>query len=116
VTRDEKMDFLRGCHAFSVPAVFPEAKGFYILEALAAGVPVVQPRSGAFPELVNATGGGLLYDPDGPQPLADALARLMDDPLLRKRLADQGRAAVRASFTDREMAEQTWMLYRKLIQ
>ncbi|MFQ5422538.1 MAG: glycosyltransferase family 4 protein [Phycisphaerae bacterium] len=116
VTRNQKMDFLRGCHALSVPAVFPEAKGFYILEALAAGVPVVQPRSGAFPELINATGGGLLYDPDGPQPLADALSRLMDDPPLRKRLADQGRAAVRASFTNREMAERTWTLYRQLLQ
>jgi glycosyltransferase involved in cell wall biosynthesis len=64
-----------------------------------------------FPELVEATGGGLLYDPTGPEALATTIARLMDDAALRRRLADQGRQAVRKSFTDVVMADQTWALF-----
>jgi len=111
VSRTEKIDFLRSLHVFSVPTVYHEAKGVYIIESLAAGVPVVQPRHGSFPELVEATGGGLLYDPTGPEALATTIARLMDDDALRRRLADQGRQAVRKSFTDVVMADQTWALF-----
>jgi glycosyltransferase involved in cell wall biosynthesis len=115
VSRKEKVDFLRSLHAFSVPTVYHEAKGVYIIEALAGGVPVVQPRHGSFPELIEATGGGLLYDPDGPEALATAIARLMDDDVLRRRLADQGRQAVRKSFTDVAMAEQTWAIFERYV-
>lgn len=111
VSRTEKIAFLRSLHVFSVPTVYHEAKGVYIIEALAAGVPVVQPRHGSFPELIEATGGGLLYDPTGPEALAAAIARLMDDAALRRRLADQGRLGVRKSFTDVVMADQTWALF-----
>lgn len=115
MSRKEKVDSLRSLNAFSVPTVYHEAKGVYIIEALAAGVPVVQPRRGSFPELIEATGGGLLYDPDGPEALAAAIARLMDDDALRRRLADQGRQAVRTSFTDVAMAEQTWALFERYV-
>ncbi len=111
VNRIEKIAFLRSLHVFSVPTVYHEAKGVYIIESLAAGVPVVQPRHGSFPELVEATGGGLLYDPTGPEALSTAIARLMDDDALHRRLADQGRQAVQTSFTDVGMANQTWALF-----
>jgi glycosyltransferase involved in cell wall biosynthesis len=61
--RAAKIAFLRSLSVFSVPARTPEAFGLYVIESLAAGVPVVQPRLGAFPELVETTGGGVLYDP-----------------------------------------------------
>ncbi|MBU0716983.1 MAG: glycosyltransferase family 4 protein, partial [Planctomycetes bacterium] len=113
VTRAEKLSFLRSLHVLSVPTVHPEPKGFYILEAMASGVPVVQPRHGSFPELVDATGGGQLYDPPNPQALADAIAGLMENETLRKRLAADGRAAVRGNFSDDVMAEKTWSLYEQ---
>ncbi len=113
VNRAEKIDFLRSLHVLSVPTVYHEAKGVYIIEALAAGVPVVQPCHGSFPELIEATGGGLLYDPTGPEALPAAIARLMDDAALRRRLADDGRQAVRKSFTDVAMAEQTWAVFEQ---
>jgi len=113
VSRTEKISFLRSLHVFSVPTVYHEAKGVYLIEALAAGVPVVQPRHGSFPELIEATGGGLLYDPTGPEALAESIARLMDDSALRRRLADQGRQAVWKAFTDNAMADQTWTLFEK---
>ncbi|MCZ6682708.1 MAG: glycosyltransferase family 4 protein [Planctomycetota bacterium] len=113
IDRGAKIEFLGQCHLLSVPATFPESKGLYILEAMAAGVPVVQPRIGSFPELIEATQGGLLYDPEGPHSLADAITKLMDDVSLRKRLAQQGRSAVRESFTDEQMADDTWRIYER---
>ena len=60
-----------------MPARCPEAFGLYVIEALAAGVPVVQPRSGAFPELIEATGGGVLCEPEDPESLAQTLEALL---------------------------------------
>lgn len=108
-----KTAFFRGLDVLSVPAVYPEAKGLYVLEAMAAGVPVVQPRAGSFPELVDATGGGLLYDPAEKGALVRALARLIDEPALRCRLAKSGQAAVAQQFTARQMAERTWQVYER---
>ncbi len=110
VDRAGKFELLRSLHVLSVPTLYPESKGLYVLEAMATGTPVVQPRHGSFPELVEATGGGLLYDPLDPQGLPGALARLMDDRDLLARLGATGRAAVHESFTDRIMAERTWTL------
>ncbi len=116
VSRQQKIDFFQSLDVFSVPAVYREAKGLYVLEAMASGVPVVEPRHGSFPELVESTGGGLLYDPDlGPRGLADALARLMDQPEERRMLGMTGRDAVRKLHTDKVMAEETWKLYERYI-
>lgn len=111
VTREQKIEFLHNCDVLSVPTVYHEAKGLFVLEAVAAGVPVVQPNHGSFPELIRETGGGLLYEPDRPGALASTLARFMDEPALAEQLGEQGRAAVFEKFTDRLMAERTWTLY-----
>ena len=76
-TRLGKSDFLESIHVLSVPTTFREPKGLYVLEALSHGVPVVQPAHGAFPELIEETGGGLLVPPDSPGDLAAALEQLM---------------------------------------
>ena len=115
VNRAEKFDFLRSLHVFSVPTAHPEPKGFYLLEALASGVPTVQPRHGSFPELIEATGGGLLYDPTGAEALAEALAVLMDDEALRCQLAQAGRDAVLRDFTDEVLATRIWELYEQYV-
>lgn len=112
--RAGKIAFFQSLHVLSVPTVYPEAKGFYILEALAAGVPVVQPRHGSFPELVAATGGGLLYDPQDSAALARELGRLADDPELRRQLGEVGGAHVHREFTAERMAGRTWDLYARL--
>ncbi len=113
VSRPEKLSFLRSLHVLSVPTIHPEPKGLYVLEAMAGGVPVVQPRHGSFPELVEATGGGRLYDSPDPQALAEAIKELMDNETLRRRLAESGRAAVRDKFSDDIMAAKTWELYER---
>ena len=81
----DKVRFLQSIDVLSVPTVYREPKGLYVLEAWANGVPVVQPRHGAFPELIEATGGGLLVAPDDTAALADGLRRMLEDHDLRDR-------------------------------
>lgn len=107
VDRAGKMRFLRGLDVFSVPTVYRESKGLPVLEAMASGVPVVQPDHGSFPEIVAATGGGILVRPEDPEALAAGLRRLMEDDEHRRRLGRRGRDVVHASYSDARMAEET---------
>src|SRR4029450_7999094 len=79
VDRDGKLAFLRELDVLSVPATYDEPKGMFLLEAMAAGVPVVQPRRGAFTEMVEKTGGALLVRPDDSGALANGLYELWQD-------------------------------------
>ena len=93
-THDDKVALIQSFDVLSVPTVYHEPKGLYVLEALANGVPVVQPRHGAFPELIEATGGGLLVEPDDPRDLANSLEELLTDSKRRMELATTGRKNV----------------------
>jgi hypothetical protein len=95
--RQARIDFLRSIDVLSVPTIRGEAMGLYILEAWACGVPVVQPRHGAFPELLSA-GGGLLFEPNSARSLADALAALLTDADERARHARVGRQAAQSTY------------------
>lgn len=99
-------DFFTGLTVLSTPVHGGEAFGMQLIEALARGIPIVQPRAGAYTEIVTATGGGLLYDPEDPNGLVDALRAVLADPGLAQRLGGQGREAVIAQFnTDRVARE-----------
>ncbi len=113
--RAEKIAFLSGLTVLSVPATYGEAFGLYVLEALAAGVPVVQPRHGAFPEILAATGGGILCEPNDPRALANALETLLLDPTQARALGEQGQIAVREKFTAEVMARETLRIFEGLI-
>jgi glycosyltransferase involved in cell wall biosynthesis len=104
LSREEKIAFLQGLSVFSVPATYGEAFGLYVIEALAAGVPVVQPRHGAFPELLAATGGGLLCEPDDPRSLAAGIEELLADPQAARALAMRGREVVLERYSVAQMA------------
>lgn len=116
LSRPEKIAFLKSLTVFSVPATYGEAFGLYVIEALAAGVPVVQPRTASFPELVETTGGGVLCEPESPEALSMALEELLLNPENRNRLAQAGRAAVTARFSSRAMAKQMERVYRELME
>ena len=106
VERADKLAFLRTLSVLSVPATYGESFGLYLLEAMATGVPVVQPRHGAFPELLEATGGGVLCAPDDPISLADELETLLLDDSRSQQLATNGRRAVMERFTAERMASE----------
>jgi len=97
--RDAKLQFLQSVDVLSVPAPYEEPKGVFVLEAMGVGVPVVQPRRGAFTEMVEKTGGGLLVPPGDPPALAAALQQIFDDPALADRLAAQGFDNVRQHYS-----------------
>ncbi len=103
LTREQKVNFLQSLTVFSVPALYGEGFGLYLIEALAAGVPVVQPRHAAFPEIVAATGGGLIAEANAAA-LATAIEGLLLDPARAKALGEAGRRAVRERFTMEQMA------------
>jgi glycosyltransferase involved in cell wall biosynthesis len=112
--RTQKIDFLKNIDVLSVPATYQEPKGIFLLEAMANGVPVVQPRRGAFPEIVEVTGGGIIVDPDDPEALADGLLALWKDPARAASLGAAGAAGVRAHYSVGRMAETAESVYRDL--
>jgi glycosyltransferase involved in cell wall biosynthesis len=107
IDRPRKIAFLQGLDVLSVPSPYAEPKGLYVLEALATGVPVVEPRHGAFPELLERTGGGLLFEPGSVAALADRLLELYRDPVRRKDLGRKGSEGARTHYSAARMAERT---------
>ena len=115
LTREEKFEFLAGLDVLSIPATYRASKGLYVLEALATGVPVVLPGIGAFPELVDATGGGLICDPDNSAALAASLEQLMLEPERAVSLGEAGRSAVQGQFHVKRMADEALALYEGVV-
>src|SRR5688572_30831383 len=114
--REQKIDFLRELDVMSVPATYDEPKGVSLLEAMACGVPLVQPRRGAFTEIIEKTSGGLLVEPDDPQSLADALLQIFQD---RPRAEEMGRAGalgVRQHYSAAHMADRALEAYESVIR
>ena len=105
VSREEKAAFLQSLTLLSVPASYGEAFGLYLVEAWAAGVPVVQPQCAAFPELVGATGGGILCEPGNAEALADGWEALLAEPAKAAEMGARGRAAVEREYSMPRMAE-----------
>ena len=114
VDRAGKIAFLHQLDVLSVPAVYHEPKGLFLMEAMAAGIPVVQPRVGAFPEIVQNTGGGLIVDGDDPEALADGILALQRDPDLAESLGKAGAAGVRQHYTLSTMADAVEAVYAEL--
>ncbi len=112
--RAGKIAFLHELDVLSVPAVYKEPKGLFLMEAMAAGVPVVQPRIGAFPEIVEKTGGGLIVDAGDADALAGAILKLKEDPALAESLGKAAAAGVREHYTVERMADQVEAVYREL--
>ncbi len=114
LSRHDKIKFLHSLSVMSVPAVHKEAFGIYILEALAAGVPVVQPDQGSFPEILKKTGGGILYDSANIEKLVDGLEELLLNKEKAIKLGQEGRIAVLKEFGHRRMAEEFELILKKI--
>ncbi|HEX5709148.1 MAG TPA: glycosyltransferase family 4 protein, partial [Pyrinomonadaceae bacterium] len=112
--RARKIEFLRSLDVLSVPATYDEPKGIFLLEAMACGVPVVQPRRGAFTEIVERTGGGLLVESDDAGALAEGILSLYEDPSRAGALGRAGARGVRAHYAVAGMAERALEVYEEL--
>ena len=104
LSREEKINFLAQLTLFCVPARLPEAFGLYVIESMAAGVPVVLPDHGSFSELINETKGGVLYAKDEPIGLVNALNDLLSNTEQAKQFAEQGKAAVHEKYSNEVLA------------
>ena len=102
--RLRKIEFLRGLNVLSVPSDYDEPKGIFLLEAMAAGVPVAQPRRGAFPEILEKTGGGVLVEPGDARSLADGIYGLWKSPEFAAGLGSMGARGVREHYSVTRMA------------
>jgi glycosyltransferase involved in cell wall biosynthesis len=109
-SREQRLAFLKSLSVMCVPAEQGEAFGTYIIEALAAGVPVVQPDAGAFPELIEETGGGVIYDD-----LVNTLRELLTRPEEIRRLGQSGRKSVAEKFSVETMAQNMISVYKGLL-
>ncbi len=112
--RAEKIAFLQQLSVLSVPSPVPTQKGQFLLEAMASGVPVVQPRIGAFAEVVETTGGGILVDDGDLDGLAAGIASLWENPEQRRRLGATGFDAVRAHYGIPQMLGEVMAVYQRL--
>jgi glycosyltransferase involved in cell wall biosynthesis len=105
ISREEKIVFLKSLSLFSVPAIYPEAFGLYLAEALAAGVPLVQPAAASFVEVLGQSQAGVLVAPNDAVALAEGWRDLLADPTRRKVLGECGRRAAEESYSMAAMRE-----------
>ncbi len=112
--RAGKQQLLQSFDVMSMPATYDEPKGLTLLEAMAAGVPVVQPSRGSFTEIVENTGGGLLVPPDDPDALAQGLLRVLTDASLAGELSQRGAIGVRARYSADAMTDAAEAAYASL--
>ena len=114
LTPQEKVNFLRSVDILCVPTRHPEPKGMFVLEAFASGVPVVQPRHGAFEELLELSGGGLLCAPNDLDDLVQQLRALIADPEQRRECGARARRAASELFSAARMGEETSAVYERV--
>jgi len=107
-------DFFSSVTVVSVPVLKGEAFGLYQIEALASGVPLVQPALGAFPEIVNVAGGGVIYEPNTPAALAEKLSEVLLNPSELERMSLAGRKSVEKHFDCSVQSRKMVEIYKSL--
>jgi len=115
VDRAEKLRLLEAIDLFVIPATHPEAKGLPAIEAMAAGVPVIAPDEGCFPELLDEEQAGLLHLPRSPADLAATVAELADDPLAAAALGRHAHRLARSRHASESMAAAHFELYERVL-
>lgn len=108
---EHRKNFLNRVQLISVPVLNGEAFGIYLTEAMASGIPVVQPALGAFPEIINTAGGGVIYEPNTPEALAKAWTDLLDNPKKIEQLSNEARASVETYFDINKQAAKLVDIY-----
>ncbi len=113
---EKKSEFFRDVDVISVPVNKRDGYGLYILEANAAGIPVVQPATGAFPEILETTGGGIIYTPDTVEALADSVTEILSDRNKLREYSEEGYRRVREKLSLEKMSAGLSEVYNKTIK
>jgi len=108
--------FFERVSVLSVPVRNGEAFGIYLTEAMASGIPVVQPALGAFPEIIEVTGGGLTSGENTPQNLAGALEKILGNKKLLEEMSMKARKGIEEKFNINIQAGKLINIYRKVAE
>lgn len=111
---NKKLEFFRDVDVISVPVRKYDGYGLYILEANSSGVPVVQPATGGFPEIIKITGGGITYLPDDVEQLSLELYKMLTDKNLMMELGKKGQTGVRSELSLEKMSKGLSAVYKKI--
>jgi len=112
---DGRHEFFKKVSMVSVPVLQGEAFGLYLLESMASGVPVVQPALGAFPEIIKKSEGGIVYEPNSPEKLSEALSEMLSDTEKLNELSEKGRKGVEEKFNVHQEAKDVLARYSELL-
>jgi glycosyltransferase involved in cell wall biosynthesis len=112
--RDDIPDLLAVCDLFVLPSLF-EGLPISVLEAMAAGKPVVATRIGGTDETVEEGRTGFLVPARDPAALASAIRRVLADPPEARRMGEAGRARALSEFSAETMVGRTTGLYENLL-
>lgn len=108
--------FFEGLTLLSVPVLEGEAFGLYQIESLASGIPLVQPKLGAFPEIIEASGGGVIYQPNSAETLAQKLVEVLSNPEQIKLMSINGRKSVEEKFNTKILIQRMIEVYELVIK
>ena len=111
-----RMEFFRKVSVVSVPVRMGEAFGLYLVEAMASGVPVVQPAHGAFPEIIGVTGGGITYEENIPEKLAASLEKILGDAALLRQKSLDARSGTQDRFNITRQSGKMIDAYQSIIK
>ena len=113
---EELQKFFDSVRLISVPVLNGEAFGLYQLEAIASGIPMVQPNLGAFAEVIETSGGGIIYSPNEPRQLADVLASLILNDEKLQGLSVAGLVGVKQHFDIHAQAKKMVVMYERVLK
>ena len=115
VRSEELARYYRSCHVFCSPSIGFESFGIVLLEAMAAGRPIVACNIPGYRDLLEDGKQGLLTEPKDEKALADALIRILRDPVLQRTMGEEGRIKAR-NYAWREVAKKVLDYYRELLE
>ncbi|MBN1155739.1 glycosyltransferase family 4 protein [candidate division KSB1 bacterium] len=108
---DEKIDFLMSGDIFILPSHHKEGMPYSILEAMAAGLPIITTSCGAIPEIIDDGENGFLIPPGRPDLIADRVERLLSNLHLRSRISVNNKAKAKSQFDSRSVTRKFSEVY-----
>jgi phosphatidylinositol alpha-mannosyltransferase len=114
ISEEDKLDRLARCSVFCAPSLRGESFGIVLLEAMAAGAPLVASNISGYNNVASSERNALLVEPGNPVELARCIMRTFKEPELRKSLVTGGYERA-TDFSMERLAEQYLSIYRKLL-
>ena len=113
--RQDLLNVFRSFNVFAIPSVEGDTIPQALMQALAVGIPVVSTTVGSIPDVVLQGETGFVVPPRDADALAERIAALLDDEVLRARMGAQGRALVQREYSLEHMLDRMEHVYKRLV-